>query len=87
MRLLESTALNQLKIGGAVPSVARSDGSDGQLHGGGMHSRQRLLMQYIVVSNLHQSLTDFIKRHNDSQRSDFVRWFGGWNNLSDRNFN
>jgi hypothetical protein len=69
MRLLESTAMNQLRLGGAEPGLlARSDGSNSELHGGGMHGRQRLLMQYIVVSNLHHSLSDFIQRHNDSRR-------------------
>jgi hypothetical protein len=40
-----------------------------------MFGRQQLLMQYIVVSNLHQSLTDFIQRHNDSHRSQCELFF------------
>ena len=70
MRLLESSAINQLRLGGGTDSIALGDraGSE-QRRGNRFFGKQRLLMQYIVVSNLHQSLTDFIQRHNDSQRS------------------
>lgn len=71
MRLLESSALKQLRLGSRSNGVARDHGADFQQQhdGESMFGRQQLLMQYIVVSNLHQSLTDFIQRHNDSHRS------------------
>jgi hypothetical protein len=71
MRFLESSALNQLRLGLGGNGIVRGDRSytQQQQDGEGMFSRQRLLMQYIVVSNLLQSLTDFIQRHNDSHRS------------------
>ena len=71
MRLLESSALNQLRLGSEENGneTAPIDGSDRkQKRLQGLFSKQRLLMQYIVVSNLHQSLTDFILRHNDGHR-------------------
>lgn len=69
MRLLESSALNQLRIGVAGSNVVRGDEADNDQQGAlGINGRQRMLMQYIVVSNLYQSLTDFMQRHNDSHR-------------------
>ena len=72
MRLLESSALNQLRLA-IGKGIDRCDGAEIQQHQDreGVFSRQQLLMQYIVVSNLHQSLTDFIQRHNDSHRLHF----------------
>jgi hypothetical protein len=71
MRLLESSAINQLRLGGGADSIALGDRAVREQRRGssGFFGKQRLLMQYIVVSNLHQSLTDFIQRHNDSHRS------------------
>ena len=73
MRLLESSALNQLRAGGGAGAGGGGGGGGGDAAdgggGAGMFVKQRLLMQYIVVSNLHQSLTDFIARHNDGHRS------------------
>jgi hypothetical protein len=72
MRLLESSALNQLRLA-IGKGTDRCDGAEIQQHQyrEGIFSRQQLLMQYIVVSNLHQSLSDFIQRHNDSHRLHF----------------
>jgi hypothetical protein len=74
MRLLESSAINQLRLGGGSDSIALGDraGSEQRPGNSGFFGKQRLLMQYIVVSNLHQSLTDFIQRHNDSHRSFYI---------------